>query len=147
MLINAGGGQYKDSRSRTWSADTNFSGGKTASKQISISGTSDNALYNNYRYASNGSPLDYSIPVKEAGTYTVKLHFVEPYFRSSNSRVFNIDVEGKRLATSYDIYKEAGFGKAVVKTYTATISDGKLGIRLSSVKNNAIISAIEIIKQ
>ncbi|MCC9138551.1 malectin domain-containing carbohydrate-binding protein, partial [Pontibacter silvestris] len=71
----------------------------------------------------------------------------EPYFKSSNSRVFNIDVEGKRLATSYDIYKEAGFGKAVVKTYTATVSDGKLDIRLSSVKNNAIISAIEVSKQ
>lgn len=146
-LTNVGGGKFTDSQSRTWSADANASGGTASTKSISISNTNNDALYRSYRYASSGRPFSYDLPVS-SGTYTVKLHFTEPYFKASNARVFNVDLEGQRKLTSYDIYREVGFGRAVVKTFTnVSVKDGELNINFSSVKNNAIISAIELIKQ
>jgi hypothetical protein len=146
-LTNVGGGKFTDSQSRTWAADANASGGTTDSRSISVSNTNNDALYRSYRYASSGRPFSYDLPVS-SGTYTVKLHFTEPYFKASNARVFNVDLEGQRKLTSYDIYREAGFGRAVVKTFSnVSVKDGELNINFSSVKNNAIISAIELIKQ
>ncbi|WP_439883483.1 heparin lyase I family protein [Pontibacter sp. MBLB2868] len=148
ILTNAGGAKLVDSKSRTWSADANFSGGVTSSKSISVSNTSDDALYANYRYASNGNTFSYDVPVSQSGNYTVKLHFVEPYFKSSQSRVFNVSLEGQQKISNYDIYAAVGFGTSVVKTITdVAVTDGKLNIDFTSVKNNAIISGIEIIKQ
>jgi hypothetical protein len=54
-------------------------------------------------------------------------------------------MEGKRVLSNYDIYKQDGAGKAVVKTFeNVPVTDGSLSITLTSVANNAIISAIEI---
>ncbi|MDO6391757.1 malectin domain-containing carbohydrate-binding protein [Pontibacter sp. BT731] len=146
-LINAGGKQLTDSQSRTWSADANYSGGLSTNRALAIANTTDDALYRYYRIASNGAAINYSVPVKEAGNYTVKLHFVEPYFKASNSRVFNVNLEGQRVLTNYDIYNESGYARAVVKTFNVSVSDGVLNINLGSVKNNAIISAIEVLEQ
>ncbi|WP_187264820.1 polysaccharide lyase, partial [Pontibacter beigongshangensis] len=41
FLTNSGGQQFKDSQSRTWSADGGFSGGVSAEKAIAVSGTKD----------------------------------------------------------------------------------------------------------
>nr|WP_304608466.1 malectin domain-containing carbohydrate-binding protein [Pontibacter anaerobius] len=144
-LINAGGGQYVDGQSRTWSADAGFSGGEASSKSFNVAGTTDDALYLAYRYAAAGAPFNYNISLS-AGTYTVKLHFVEPYFKAAGERSFHVDVEGKRVLTGYDIYAQDGFGKAVVKTFEGvSVSDGTLNIAFTSVANNAIVSAIEIV--
>ncbi|MDX5437178.1 MAG: malectin, partial [Pontibacter sp.] len=144
-LINAGGNQYVDSQSRTWSADAGFSGGEVSSKSFDVSGTTDDALYLTYRYAASGAPFSYNISLK-AGTYTVKLHFLEPYFKAAGSRSFHVDLEGQRVLTGYDIYAQDGFGKAVVKTFQGVnVSDGTLNIAFTSVANNAIVSAIEIV--
>lgn len=148
ILTNVGGQNYVDSNSRTWSADANFNTGETGSKSFDVAGTSDDALYLNYRYASNGATINYNIPVSESGVYTVKLHFVEPYFKSSGERVANINLETERVVSNLDVYAEAGFGRALVKTFTnVSVTDGKLDLDLYSVKNNAILSAVEIIKQ
>ncbi|MFT2009626.1 heparin lyase I family protein [Pontibacter sp. 13R65] len=148
MLTNVGGTQLIDSQSRTWSADGGFTGGVVAEKSISVSGTSDANLYRSYRYASSGRTFGYSVPVKSSGLYTVKLHFVEPYFKASNARVFDVSVQGKRVLSSYDIHREAGFGRAVVKTFTGvSVTNGTLNIDFASLKNNAIVSAIEVVEQ
>ncbi|PKV62777.1 malectin domain-containing carbohydrate-binding protein, partial [Pontibacter ramchanderi] len=147
VLTNSGGSSYKDSQSRTWAADAAFSGGVSGSQSISVSNTSSDALYQRYRYASNGAPFSYNIPVA-SGRYTVKLHFAEPYFKKSGARKFNVDVEGARKLSSYDIHAEAGYARAVVKTFTGvSVTDGKLTIGFSSVTNNAIVSAVEVIKE
>ncbi|WP_345156543.1 InlB B-repeat-containing protein [Pontibacter saemangeumensis] len=150
-LINAGGAQYTDGAGRSWSADANFTGGLTKAKSFDVAGTLDDQLYLSYRYAASGAPFSYSIPA-EAGTYTVRLHFLEPYYGApggvaggAGKRVFHVDVEGQRVLSSYDIFAQDGAGKAVVKTFQGvSVSDGALHIAFSSLKDNAIISAIEI---
>ncbi|WP_162052675.1 malectin domain-containing carbohydrate-binding protein [Pontibacter pamirensis] len=155
VLIASGGTQYTDGQSRSWSADANFSGGVTSSKSFDVAGTTDDGLYLKYRYAASKAPFSYSIPVGEAGTYRVKLHFLEPYFGApggrtsglAGARVFHVDLEGKRVLTNYDIYTQDGAGKAVVKTFeNVTVSDGVVNINFTSVADNAIISGIEIEK-
>ncbi|WP_439883480.1 malectin domain-containing carbohydrate-binding protein [Pontibacter sp. MBLB2868] len=151
-LINAGGPQYKDTQSRTWAADAGFAGGVTSSKSFDVAGTSDDALYLTYRYASSGAPFSYNVQLS-AGTYTIKLHFMEPYFGapgggtgSAGRRVFNVDVEGQRVLSNFDIFAQNGAATAVVKTFEGvTVSDGTLNIDFSSIKDNAIVSAIEIV--
>ncbi|WP_439882672.1 InlB B-repeat-containing protein [Pontibacter sp. MBLB2868] len=152
-LINAGGAQYTDTQSRTWSADAGFTGGVTAVKSFDVIGTTDDALYLAYRFASSGAPFSYNIPLSN-GSYTVKLHFVEPYFGApggraggSGKRVFNVAMENQQVLSNFDIYALAGAATAVVKTFEGVgVQDGVLNINLTSLKDNAIISAIEILQ-
>ncbi|WP_347157367.1 malectin domain-containing carbohydrate-binding protein [Pontibacter chitinilyticus] len=159
--INAGGPQFTDSQSQSWSADAAFVGGAVSSKTFDVQGTTDDALYLTYRYAtpaatagSPGTPFSYSIPVSEPGEYNVKLHFLEPYFGApggvagtAGARVFHVDLEGQRVLSNYDIFAQDGAGKAVVKSFNnVSITDGKLDIAFTSIANNAIISAIEFEK-
>ncbi|GAA4431165.1 hypothetical protein GCM10023188_18470 [Pontibacter saemangeumensis] len=152
VFMNAGGSDFTDTQSRLWGSDANFSGGTTASKAFDVQGTTDDALYLAYRYASSGAPFSYNIPVSADGAYTVKLHFMEPYFGApggkttglTGARVFHVDVEGARVLTNYDIYKTDGAGKAVVKTFNVNVTGGSVNIAFASVTNNAIVSAIEV---
>ncbi|MFD2515172.1 heparin lyase I family protein [Pontibacter locisalis] len=148
ILTNVGGLKFVDGNSRTWSADANFNTGETSSKSFDVAGTTNDPLYLSYRYASNGATINYNIPVSASGVYTIKLHFMEPYFKRSGERVSNINLETNQVLSNFDVYAEAGFGRALVKTFTnVSITDGKLDLDLYSVKNNAILSAVEIIKQ
>ncbi|MCJ8164146.1 InlB B-repeat-containing protein [Pontibacter sp. E15-1] len=150
--VNAGGVDYVDSQTRTWSSDTGFSGGLTSSKSFDVSGTVDDPLYLKYRYASSRQPFFYSLHVSP-GTYTVKLHFIEPYFGApggkagaAGKRVFHVEMEGKRVLTNFDIFAQGGAATAVVKTFeNVDVSDGILSLEFISVTDNAIISAIEIV--
>ena len=151
ILINSAGGQYLDGQSRTWLSDTYFSGGKASTKTFDVTGTTDDALYLSFRYASSGAPFSYNIPYAE-GTYTIKLHFLEPYFGAPGGvkgkvggRVFHVAIEGQQVLSNYDIYAQDGAGKAVVKTFNGvSVADGMLNLHFTSVVDNAIISAIEI---
>ncbi|MCJ8167489.1 malectin domain-containing carbohydrate-binding protein [Pontibacter sp. E15-1] len=154
IRINVGGLPFTDSLSRVWSGDVFFSGGVVTSKVFDVEGTVDDSLYLHYRYALPEAPLSFSIPVSSGGLYRVRLHFVEPYFGAPGSvaggagkRVFHVDLEGKRVLSNYDIYKQDGVGKAVVKTFEdVLVTDDSLSISFISEVNNAIISAIEIEK-
>ncbi|WP_162055241.1 malectin domain-containing carbohydrate-binding protein [Pontibacter pamirensis] len=147
VLVNSGGSGYTDSGGRVWGADAHFTGGVTSSKSFDVAGTTDDQLYLKYRYAKNGAPFSYNIPVSEAGSYTVKLHFVEPYFKESGARKFHVDVEGQRVISNYDLWAQQGYGKALVMTFDGiSVTDGTANILLTSVTNNAIISGVELIK-
>uniref|UniRef100_A0A1J3DPZ4 non-specific serine/threonine protein kinase n=1 Tax=Noccaea caerulescens TaxID=107243 RepID=A0A1J3DPZ4_NOCCA len=71
------------------------------------------------------------------GNYTVNLHFAEIMFSDNNKydslgrRFFDIYVQGKLVVKDFNIAEEAkGIGRAVVKSFPVTITDGKLEIRL-----------------
>ncbi len=140
LLINSAGNSYSGG-GQNWVADQNFNGGSGFSTSSAINGTTNDVVYQSERYGN----FSYAIPVS-SGTYTVKLHFAEIFFTSSNSRIFNVNIEnGKGSLTNYDIYAEAGSNTMIVKSFPGiAVTDGTLNISFTSVKDNAKISGIEI---
>lgn len=140
LYINSGGNDLTYG-SQTWVADRNYSGGSGYSAGNAINGTTSDAIYQTERYGN----FSYAIPVS-SGVYTVKLHFAEIFFNSSNSRVFNVNIEnGKGTLSNYDIYAEVGQNTMAVKQFPGiSVTDGTLNIQFTSIKDNAKVSGIEI---
>lgn len=136
VKINAGGSVYND-----FSADKNSSGGSTYSTTAAIDATTMDPLYQTERYGN----FSYSIPIAN-GDYTVKLHFAEIYWNAVNSRLFNVSIEGQQKLSNYDIFAKAGAkNKAVIESIDVTVTDGTLNINFTTVKDNAKVSAIEVV--
>jgi hypothetical protein len=62
----------------------------------------------------------YKIPTGE-GTFKVDLHFCEIYWKNSGERVFDVNIQGKRVLTNFDIVAEVGPWVPLVKTFTTTV--------------------------
>jgi len=147
ICINAGGTQYVSLAGDTFRADNYYttpSNTYTTNSTANILGTSDDVLYKTERYGN----FSYNIPVSSIGLYEVKLHFSEVWSggQSVGARKFNVDVEGARFLTNYDIYAKVGGFAAVIETYNAVVDDGVLNIVFTSVVNNAKVSAISIVR-
>ena len=143
--INAGGPAYTAANGAEFEADKYFFGTSTPySIQGAINGTQDDVLYQTERY---GQAFEYKFPV-ENGTYKVIIHMAELYWSQENRRVFSINLEGGNPELSaYDIFKQAGGRNAVTKTYyNIDVTDGELDIAFTATKDNAKVSAIEVIK-
>ena len=142
--INAGG-----SAAAPFVADTDFSGGSTASvtNTINTSGVSDPApmaVYQSNRYGN----FTYTIPGLTANaSYTVRLHFAETYWTAAGSRVFNVSINGTQVLSNFDIFATAGAEyKAVVEQFSATASSsGSITIQFTTVKDNAQVNGIEVL--
>jgi hypothetical protein len=108
-----------------------------------IENTTEQEVYQCEKF---GSPLNYTFPLQN-GQYEVKLHFAELWFRDPDLRIFNVDIQGSRVLTNFDIFKEAkGRNIAIQRTFVANVTDETLTINLSEVKkpNKSKITAIEI---
>jgi hypothetical protein len=77
-----------------------------------IAGTGEEAVYKDIR----DRVLGYRLSVPE-GTYAVTLKFVESEFDRRNVRVFDVLVQGKRVAEKVDIFARAGRDKAYDLTF------------------------------
>lgn len=142
VRINAGGKAYT-SNGVTFMEDIYYYGdSKTAEYPLLIAGTEQDALYQSERW---GSSFSYKIPIKP-GNYDVTLHFAEIYWDAASKRVLNASIEGQSdLLKNFDIFKEVGKTKAVQKQFkNIAVSDSLLEIALSTVSDNAKISAIEV---
>ena len=147
-LVNSGGStvdNWLSDRYRTAGTNTSFT------NTVDTSGVTNPVLesvYQSYSYASSGvdNRLTYELPVPD-GTYTVRLHFVEPSYTSSGSRQFDITLQGATVVTAYDIYAAAGARyKATTLSYTVDAAAGT-GIQLELVNrtsNPAVLSAVEV---
>ena len=95
-----------------------------------------------------GETFGYEIPVED-GTYTLKLHFAEIYWQKAGKRVFSVDIEnGQGGLVDYDIYADVGKDAATIKTFEAIdITDGALSVNFTTSKDNAKISAIEVLTE
>ncbi|CAN8259345.1 unnamed protein product [Cochlearia groenlandica] len=133
---------YYDSRNGWVSSNTgNFLDDDRSPKEVTIWTNSselnitDSRLYTRARLSAIS--LTYYALCLGQGNYTVNLHFAEIMFSGNNSysslgrRFFDIYVQGKLEIKDFDIVNEAkGAGKAVVKSFPVTITDGKVEIRL-----------------
>ncbi|WP_221393473.1 DNRLRE domain-containing protein [Dyadobacter sp. NIV53] len=153
IRINSGGAIFNATAGRLFSSDDFFSGMTSISNAVSgdILNTTDDQLYKEQRF---GTSFNYDIPVKN-GKVDIILHFAEIYWgvpsrsgtTGTNKRKFNVDIEGVRKLTNYDIFTVAGGAmRARTERFTVNITDGVLDISfLSGTADKPIIAAIEVI--
>jgi beta-galactosidase len=99
-------------------------------------------LFKSYR----SGTFSYHIPIKN-GRYNVKLGFFEPDEKAEiGTRVFNIGVQSQNVASHFDVFQEAGnqAKKAVIKEYSADVTDRKLVLDFVPTRGKAILTFIEI---
>ncbi len=133
-----------------FTADQYSSGGsvRTVTNTIDLAGVTNPApqsVYQSERYGAS----TYTFPNLTAGTqYTVRLHFAELYQTAAGARLFNVAINGSTVLSSFDIYAQAGARfKAIVRQFTATANaSGQIVVSLTTVKDNATIEGIEIIR-
>lgn len=131
-------------------ADVDFVGGgvSTNDNAIDLSGVTAPAPLKVYQSSRNGS-VTYTLGgFVQGASHTVRLHFVEPYFSTANSRVFNFTINQTQV-NNFDIFVAAGNvkSKAVVHQSTETADqNGDFVITLIPIsgKNTPLINAIEV---
>jgi hypothetical protein len=101
----------------------------------------NNPVYNTGRYG--GANFAYQFPVPD-GNYSVTLKFSENYFTAPNKRIFNVDINGTRVISNLDIFKQVGYGKPYDLTFSETVSNGIINIAFTETLDWAIISGIVI---
>jgi beta-galactosidase len=101
----------------------------------------DMALYGAYR--SSATPFQYELPLAN-GNYSVTLGFMEPAKTATvGSRVFSVDANGVRVLSNFDILANTGtYRVATTRTFTATVTNGKLNIGFVPGVGSPVISNI-----
>ena len=141
---------YKDQDGNVWTEDHDFVGGwpvDTANRPIAR--TRDPQMYTTYRTGT----FSYVIPLAP-GTYELRLYFAETMFGplstlggGENSRVFNVQMNGKPMLTQFDIVEDAGASTADMRVFKDVHpgADGNLRLDFSGTIGLPVISGIEII--
>jgi hypothetical protein len=143
LRVDAGGPAYIDGGGRYFEADNGFSGGTTATNVYDVAGTTDDLLYYSRH---SGRNFTYSHAVAN-GTYTLSLYFAESTYTAVGQRKFDVFAEGVQILNDFDIVQAAGGAKkAVVKTFTVTVNDGRIDLRFAGVVGDALVSAISLVK-
>jgi hypothetical protein len=147
IRVNCGGASYTDSKGQVWQADGGYNWGNVSSIPAVVSGTSDQALYQNGRYNPNFSAgMIYAFAVPN-GQYHVNLYFAETYAatQAKGARVFNVKMQGATVFSNLDIFSEAGANAALVKGADVTVSNGQISVELDNLVQTAKVNAIEIL--
>ncbi|MBN1154183.1 T9SS type A sorting domain-containing protein [candidate division KSB1 bacterium] len=146
--VNCGGVTYYATTGEVWSGDQAYrisSWGHVAGHNYitsdPIASTDEDKIYQSERWGLSSYQFD--VP---NGDYDVTLLFAEIYFYSSGKRVFHVDLEGRRVLTNFDIYKEAGHDHALNKAFRVTVPDGQLNINFVPAIEDPKIAGIEIRK-
>ncbi len=140
IRIRCGGPAYTDSAGKTWLADQFFKGGGTFTGTGLISGTPDPALYLSERFGA----CTYSIPVRN-GLYSVRIHLAEIYFKTTGSRIFQINAEDKPFAAPLDLIQRFGFMQATALGSLIEVRDSALSLEFLPLLEKPKVSAIEVI--
>jgi hypothetical protein len=143
---------FTDHEGRFWRADDYYLDGRLSPPVGSVSGSPDADLFAAERFGH----FTYAIPVDTHGQYTVTLHLAEFYFGPHaagsggiGGRIFNVMCNGVMLLDQFDIFKEAGSLHTISKTFyhLRPTAQGKLNLTFEPVRNNATISAIEVLDE
>jgi hypothetical protein len=151
ISINCGGGRpgffrFGDT-SPGFVGDQDFKGGNTETSRNTIDVNAPNAAPAEVYQTERWGDCAYTIPVGK-NPRTVRLHFAETKF-GPGERKFNVDINGRRVLTDFDIAGETGKNKAVVKEFKsiAPNADGNIVVTLSrGSADQPKICGIEILK-
>lgn len=142
FATNCGGNDVRSDEGVYYKADNKFSNGSTYSSSSAIAGTKDGVLYQTNRF-SNSFNYNIQLPNK---AYKVTLIFAEIFHSSANSRVFDVFIEGVKVSGNLDVFAKVGKNVAYTETHNVTVTDGELNIALTTIKDNANISAIKVVE-
>jgi subtilisin family serine protease len=148
--VNTGGASHTDANGDTWDADKQFAAGswgyvyKTGADSTTnaISGTDEDALYQNARRGTNEYRFD-NVP---NGVYEVELRFAEIKPLNGNKRLFDVTIEDQPVLAGYDIAGRVGTYAADDRSFLVTVTDGQLNVKVVSRRGygEAIINALRI---
>ncbi len=137
-----------DRAGRTWLPDQayaagswGFTTGAQASTADPIAGTEDDLQYQTVHWAYGTWSLLADVP---DGDYRVSLGFNETYFTAAGKRIFDVRIEGQAVIAELDLYAVAGHDTAYQRAFDITVSDGQLNIDFASVRDAALVAAIEV---
>ncbi len=126
VSINCGGGQIGFFRFGSpppeFSGDRDYRGGSPASTTNAIDTNVPNAAPAAVYQSERWGRCTYTIPVRKSQSCTVRLHFAEVRF-DPGQRKFNVEINGQRVLTEFDIAAEAGRDKALVKDFPSISPD------------------------
>ncbi|WP_432102334.1 S8 family serine peptidase [Streptomyces sp. bgisy091] len=128
---------------RPWEAGSyGYVGKATAvSTAKTVEGTDEQALLGTARKGA----LEYRFDAMPDGVYQVELSFAELSRTEPGERVFDVMTEGTERTADLDIAKEAGGAfKALTKTYTVTVTDGQLNLRLVAHTGKTLVNAVRV---
>jgi hypothetical protein len=152
MSVNCGGGRpgffrFGDTSSG-FVGDDYFKGGNTESSRDAIDLSAANSAPAAVYQAERWGNCSYVVPVGKGGARTVRLHFAEVRY-GPNQRKFNVDINGRRVLTDFDIAAEAGKDRALVKEFGGIVPDLDGNIDISFSRGSADepkICGIQILK-
>jgi Malectin domain/IPT/TIG domain len=144
---------WTDSNNVIWESDKYFGdkGGVYSLCPLQIVGAPGtmSSLYCKERFFNifqHTQPFRYDIPVPRSGTYSVKLHFAETFYKNPGSRIFDVWIDGSLAMKSFDIVAEVGYATALVTTKIVTIRNTLVSIEFLPKIENPKICAIEVIE-
>jgi beta-galactosidase len=110
-------------------------------KRSVVTGTDDPHLCDSYREGE----FSYHIPVPNGRRYRITARFVEPTATTAQERVFDVDVNGKRVLTKFDVFEAAGGKlKSVERSFDGTAREGYLVIAFRASRGRALVSSLSI---
>jgi len=153
VSINCGGAQLGFFRFGTpapdfVSADRDFRGGSAATINETVDTSAANAAAAAVYQSERWGGCTYTLSVEKGSTYTVRLHFAELKL-GPGERKFNVDINGRRVLSDFDIAAEAGKNKAVVKDFPSVSPDADSNIVIAFTRGSADepkVCGIQILK-
>ena len=143
LAINCGGSSVGQ-----FGADAGFTGGNSTNVTTAIVTTglvnpAPQSVYQSNRFGNS----TYTLGGLTSGvTYNVRLHFAETYWTAAGQRTFHININGTRVATSFDIFAAVGARyKAVIREFSAAANaSGQVVVQFVTAIDNAQCNGIEI---
>ncbi|MFL6098639.1 MAG: PKD domain-containing protein [Actinomycetales bacterium] len=120
----------------------------SASLDSTIPAGTPTALFDTERYdPAGGNEMQWALPVPSGVTVTVQLYFANRCSCTShpNQRRFNVDLEGVRRLTNFDIVAATGNNRATMRSWSV-VSDGAINVNFGHVTDNPLVNGIQIIQ-
>jgi hypothetical protein len=153
ISLNCGGNpigffRFGQSALDVFGRDRDFKGGSSAATTEAIDTSVPNAAPATVYQTERWGKCTYTIPVKRGQAFTVRLHFAEVKF-APGQRKFNVDINGNRVLTDFDIAAEAGKNKALVRDFPGISADAERHIVIAfnpGAESQPKICGIQIIR-
>jgi beta-galactosidase len=148
---------YVSRANERYGSDMYFVGGEgksidapdTPAEKRSEVAAADPRLYDSYREGEFSYRVPVaagSVPGQRSQRYRIVARFVEPTANASGERVFDVDVNGKKVLQKFDVFAAAGGKlKGVERSFEATAKDGLLVITFRPSRGHALVSSLSIV--